>query len=115
MNTIKKSTTKQYEFKGWHLNDEQENKPNRKPTTMEIMKLQELLMKYGKSERYHDVVEKEQEIVGLLQFYKRFWLDDELRKEALQIKDVSVENPYVGDLLVVLGHLKSQIINHSIE
>ena len=81
----------------------------------EIITLIKFLNKYSKSEKYSSVIknEKDASLKSLLIKYKESFLEDILRTEVMTYKemslekDISIENPEVGDLLVAIGRLKS--------
>lgn len=85
------------------------------PKNEEIITLIKFLNKYSLSEKYSSVIknEKDASLKSLLIIYKESFLEDILRTEVLTYKemslekDISIENPEVGDLLVAIGRLNS--------
>lgn len=83
------------------------------PNPEEIITLIKFLNKYSKSARYSDVMKSEEDISlkQLLHIYKTSFLEDLLKEEISEYEkmfktvDISVENPYVGDLTMMLGRL----------
>lgn len=83
------------------------------PKDDEVKILINFLNKYSKSERYSNVMklEKDTSLKSLLSIYKKTFFEDILRTEISEYKemslekDISVEDPMVGDLLVAIGHL----------
>lgn len=83
------------------------------PSYEDITTLLTLLRKYENKEKYNDVLKNCRDIslAHKLQGYKECYLDNILEEERQKHSDISIENPYVGDLAVALHHLELTIRN----
>lgn len=81
------------------------------PSYEDISALLTLLRKYENKEKYHNVLKNCRDIslAHKLQGYKECYLDNILEEERQKHSDISIENPYVGDLAVALHHLELTI------
>lgn len=81
-----------------------------KETTLkynEITECKIYLDKFSNMDRYTDILNvcSDEKLKKVLIYYKEKYVDKEIEEEKSKFRDVSIENPYIGDLLVVLGKL----------
>ena len=113
-----------FQYMRWLFNTKKQSKLFLKETKVvpkqdEIITLIDFLNRYRQSARYNEIMEVEKDTLlkCLLQVYKESFLEEILKEEVLVYKDmgktidISIENPYVGDLHIALGRLRSYINN----